>query len=1044
MNLSNFYYRDSRLMLMTICLIIVSGLSSVFILPRMEDPALVPRGAFINTVFPGAEPSRVESLVSEKIEDALSEIEEIKEIRSTSRESISTIAIELRDEVMESEPVWSKIRDRLSDIENELPAGALRPDFDEMDFKAFAMLIGLRWDQDSPISYAVLHRLAKQLEDRLRNVNGTEKVKLIGEPTEEVLVSLNPEHLNALNLTVADVARQIGSSDSKVSAGQIRGGSEEPLIEVLGEFDSIQRIENIPIRYQEGGGFVRLSNLARVKKTIADPPDSLAIVEGRRSVVLGVFVRENSRIDLWATATNRALDDFESELPTGIDLDRIFNQTEYVSSRLSKLLTNLLMGGTAVFLVILVLMGWRSAIVVSIALPLAAMMVLFGMRMLAIPVHQMSVTGLIIALGLLIDNAIVVVDETSKRLRNGTPAPLAVGKSVKHLFWPLFGSTLTTALAFAPIALMPGPAGEFVGAIAMTVIMAIFSSFFLAMTIIPAIAARISPFQNRENTNSPAHVAPHTATWLQAGFSSQWLARAYQRLLDFIFRAPVLGVLLGVIFPILGFGVATQLKEQFFPPADRDQLHIELELSPTSSLAGTLQTTEAIREVLLEEAEITRVDWFIGESAPAFYYNLIPRRTNVSQYAQALVKFKSIENQAELIQRLQAKLDQEFSHARTLVRQLEQGPPFDAPVEVRLFGPDLDRLQQLGAELRRVLVDTTGVIHTRAEMDEVLPKIAFDIKEERAQAAGLNLTEIAMQLSASTDGLIGGSIVEATEELPVRVRLENENRAGINSITNLDMVDPTRSIASEKGRYRGVPISAIADVSLKSGFGSITHLAGRRMNEIQVYIPAGVLPSTVLTAFQERLDKSGFELPAGYLLRYGGESAKRDEAISNLMASVGILLVLMVATLVLSFGSFRVATIVGFVGALSVGLGMGALWMFGYPFGFTAIIGTMGLMGVAINDTIVVLAAIRENEAAAAGDRVAMREVVTKSTRHVVSTSLTTMAGFTPLILGGGGFWPPLAVAIAGGVGGATILALILAPSAYLLLMCRSSQPAIN
>lgn len=605
-------------MLMAICLIIVSGLSSVFILPRMEDPALVPRGAFINTVFPGAEPSRVESLVSEKIEDALSEIEEIKEIRSTSRESISTIAIELRDEVMESEPVWSKIRDRLGDIENELPAGALRPDFDEMDFKAFAMLIGLRWNQDSPINYAVLHRLAKQLEDRLRNVNGTEKVELIGEPTEEILVSLNPEHLNALNLTVADVTRQIGSSDSKVSAGQIRGGSEELLIEVLGEFDSIQRIENIPVRYQEDGGFVRLSNLARVEKTIADPPDSLAIVEGRRSVVLGVFVRENSRIDLWAAATNEALDDFESELPTGIDLDRIFNQDEYVSSRLSKLLTNLLMGGSAVFFVILVLMGWRSAIVVSIALPLAAMMVLFGMRILEIPVHQMSVTGLIIALGLLIDNAIVVVDETSSRLRNGTPAPLAVGKTVKHLFWPLFGSTLTTALAFAPIALMPGPAGEFVGAIAMTVIMAIFSSFFLAMTIIPAIAARISPFQNRENTNSPEGFAPHTATWLQAGFSSKWLARAYQRLLDFIYRAPILGVVLGVIFPILGFGVATQLKEQFFPPADRDQLHIELELSPTSSLAGTLQTTEAIREVLLEEAEITRVDWFIGESAPAF------------------------------------------------------------------------------------------------------------------------------------------------------------------------------------------------------------------------------------------------------------------------------------------------------------------------------------------------------------------------------------------------------------------------------------------
>jgi multidrug efflux pump subunit AcrB len=222
------------------------------------------------------------------------------------------------------------------------------------------------------------------------------------------------------------------------------------------------------------------------------------------------------------------------------------------------------------------------------------------------------------------------------------------------------------------------------------------------------------------------------------------------------------------------------------------------------------------------------------------------------------------------------------------------------------------------------------------------------------------------------------------------------------------------------------------------------------LNEIQAFIPAGVLPSTVLTAFRERLAESNFQVPPGYFLRFGGEAAKRDEAVSNLMASVGILLVLMIATLVLSFGSFRVAAIVGLVGALSIGLGMGALWLFGYPFGFTAIVGTMGLMGVAINDTIVVLAAIRSDEAAARGDRAAMRRVVLQSTRHIISTSLTTMAGFTPLILGGGGFWPPLAVAIAGGVGGATILALYLVPSAYLLLMCpernrvRESQLALN
>jgi multidrug efflux pump len=413
-----------------------------------------------------------------------------------------------------------------------------------------------------------------------------------------------------------------------------------------------------------------------------------------------------------------------------------------------------------------------------------------------------------------------------------------------------------------------------------------------------------------------------------------------------------------------------------------------------------------------------------------------------------MVQLDSAENQAETIHRLQSKLDRQFAHARVLVRQLEQGPPFDAPVEVRLFGPDLERLQQLGEELRRVLVDTPGVLHTRSEMDEALPGISLAIKEENARAAGMSLTEIALQLNAATEGVIGGSIVEATEELPVRVRLGNESRSSLENIASLGFINFSATPAQVESvtdlpRYQGVPFSAIAEINLTSGFGSITHLAGRRMNEIQVYIPAGMLPSKVLGEFQQRLEESGFQVPPGYALRFGGEAAKRDEAVSNLMASVGILLVLMVATLVMSFGSFRVASIVGFVGALSVGLGMGALWIFGFPFGFMAIIGTMGLMGVAINDTIVVLAAIRGDAAAAAGDREAMRDVVTQSTRHIVSTSLTTMAGFTPLILGGGGFWPPLAVAIAGGVGGATILALFLVPSCYLLLMCPKGNQVV-
>ena len=834
-------------------------------------------------------------------------------------------------------------------------------------------------------------------------------------------VEISPERVTALGLTPADVARQIQASDAKVAAGQLRSESGDVLLEVSGELETLGRIEGIPIRYGNGSQFVRLSDVAEISKGVVDPPKSLAMIDGQRAIALGILVRSDQRIDHWAKSLEQELNEFQSQLPHGIELQRVFDQNQYVEARLSGLLNNLLLGGIAVIAVILFLMGWRSALTVATALPLSALMVISGMRFLGIPIHQMSVTGLIIALGLLIDNAIVMVDEVSERLRDGETPLSAVASSVRHLFVPLFGSTLTTALAFAPIALMPGPAGEFVGSIAISVILAIASSFLLAMTVVPTLAAFWRGSAERRRT------------WWRSGFSNGRLTGVYRGTLDFVFRRPFVGVALGLVLPVAGFILARQLSEQFFPPADRNQIQIELELDAHASLAETLAATRKIREIVAAHDEVSHVHWFLGESAPTFYYNLIPRRKNTSRYAQALIELKNVSSAREVIHRLQRELDHSALNARAIVRQLEQGPPFDAPVEVRLFGPDLERLQQLGDEVRVLLSRTENVTHTRAELSEAAPKITLSVDEEKARLAGLDHRAIASQLQTSLEGAVGGSVLEATEELPVRVRWKNQDRARLDQIASLDLL----SAAGSEGKgYSGVPISSLARLSVKPELAAIPHLQGRRMNEIQAFVTAGVLPAEVLGEFKARLAESDFELPPGYSLAYGGEAAKRDEAVGNLMANVSVLMVLMLATLVLSFGSFRMAAIVATVAALSLGLGLGALRVFGYPFGFMAIVGTMGLIGVAINDAIVVLAGLRGEEDAKRGDPEAVREVVIRATRHIVATSLTTMAGFTPLILGQGGFWPPLAVAIAGGVGGATILALYFVPSAYILTMC--------
>ncbi len=1023
--LEGLFYRNRRLLILLMALIAVAGLSSFYILPRMEDPVLTKRSALVQTRFPGADATRVESLVSERIEEELREIDEIKELRSISRSGMSTITIELRDDVYEVDEVWSRIRDKIDDARVEFPSGAKEPDFEEMDVKAYALIVALVWDNPNPVNYAVLRRSAKQLEDRLRAVSGTEDIDTFGDPDEEILVEIQPDRVATLGLSVEQIAQQVEASDAKLTAGLLRGQKSDLLIDVDSELDSLARIARTPVQFGSEGHSVQLGDIATIHKGVAQPLSSLVVADGKPAVTLGMFVRDNMRIDHWSQEAKNVIREFEQSLADDVQVQMLFDQNRYVEARLSGLIWNLLFGGLAVIVVIVFMMGWRNALVIGTALPLSAFMVLAGLRMLDIPIHQMSVTGLIIALGLLIDNAIVVVDEVRSKLHARMAPEDAVISTVRHLAVPLLGSTLTTALAFAPIALMPGPAGEFVGSIAISVILAICSSFFLAMTVIPAIAAL---FADPEED-------PETGHWWQVGFSHAGLRNAYSKSLDFLFSKPLLGVGLGCILPISGFIVAGSLPEQFFPPADRDQINIELELSAHASLAETRETIAAIREVVLEHPQVRGIEWFLGESAPQFYYNIIAKRENSSNFAQALVQLNSAHGGRQLIHELQQELDRKVPHSRVLVRQLEQGPPFDAPIEVRLFGPDLHQLSQSGDELRTILSKTPDVLHHKAELADPLPKLTLKIDEEQARLAGLDHAEISRQLNAALEGTLGGSILEETEELPVRIRVPHDRRGSLENIASLQLISSKKT---PDGQAQYVPLTAIADVKMSSEIAAISHFNGERMNEVQAYIKAGVLPAKVLADFQKRLQQAGYELPPGYRLEWGGEASKRDDAVGNLMANVGVLMVLMVATLVLSFSSFRVAGLVGAVGILSIGLGLGMLWLFGFPFGFMAIVGSMGLAGVAINDAIVVLAELRANPQARKGDRVVVRDVVLRSTRHVVATSLTTVAGFIPLVLAGGGFWPPLAITIAGGVGGATLLALYFIPSAYILVMCRN------
>ncbi|MFM2061275.1 MAG: cobalt-zinc-cadmium resistance protein CzcA [Cyanobacteriota bacterium] len=1030
--MAQLFFRNLRLLLLAIFLIVAWGTVTFQSLPRLEDPELTSRFALVTTFLPGGTAERTESLVTDPIEAKIAEIPEVKTYESTSRAGVSTISVDLLDSVGKNRVplVWSRVRDKLREVQGELPREASEPELDEGDVRAYALLAALTWEQSDAPNYAILQRRAEVLKNALRSLSGTDEVEIFGAPQEEITVNVNTETLASLGITASELAGQIQQSDAKTSAGQFRGDNTL-LYEVQGELDTLNRLQEIPVRCSNCASnreFRLLADIATIEKGIATPPTELAFTAGKAAIAVGVYVQSQYRLDRWAVDAQKTIDSFRADLPKGIQLEIVFDQSLYVTARLNNLIGNLLSGALMLFVICIIMMGWQQALAVQMALPLSVAIALIVMGLLGIPLHQMSVTGLIVALGILIDNAIILVDEMNVRLKTGMSLETAIAETVQYLRAPLFGGTLTTVFSFAPIALLPGATGEFVGTIGLNVIVAVLASLLVALTISPALTAKIYQWHHRRSLTSKGTMSKQG--WWQAGFSHPGLTDWYRRSLQWSLRYPKRAIALTLILPVMGFTLMTTLSLQFFPAADREQFIVELELPPASSLGQIQQLTQEVETTLRSHSQVQKVYWFLGKSAPKVYYNQLNNRENESSFAGAIVQINGIATDG-LIRQLQTEFNSAFPNARALVRLFEQGPPFEAPIELRIYGSDVDRLQQLGEQLRAILAEVPTITHIRTRLNDVLPQLSLDIDEPEARSRGLSRREIAQQLQIITEGVNGGTILEDTEEVPVRVRLSGSDRSDLSRLQSVNL------LPSNRNGY--IPLETVGKLSVIPKNAAITRKNGRRVSTVQGYLTAGTLPANALADFRQRLQKS-FSLPQGYSLEFGGEEAERNSATGGLLGYGIVLGIALVVTLVLSMNSFALAGLIGMVAILAIGLGGLSVWLFGYPFGFNPIIGTVGLIGVAVNDSITVLTALKSDTLAQTGDGSAIVETVIHTTRHVLTTTFTTMAGFIPLILGGGGFWPPLAVVIAGGVGGATILALYFIPPAYLLWRAPSDH----
>lgn len=1013
-------YRQPRLLVLMIALILVGGLSVLTTIGRQEDPSITNLYAMISTPFPGAEASRVEELLTIPIEERLRRIPEIDLIESTSSADISVISVELMASVDENqiERIWAEVRDELEEARPSYPEGA-GPSKVDTDFaNTFAAIIAISAAR-SDIPPAILGRYAKALSLQLQNVSGTSNIKTFGIPEEEIRVEIPPATLASLSLTVADIATAITQADGRTKAGRLANNGLNLQLNASEEITTLQDLYDVELRTGKDAA-LHLGTVAEISRTVRDPAQTLALHNGKDAILVAARVQDGERIDRWSSDIHAELAAFESTAPEGLRIEMIFDQSRYTDERLSEVASSLAIGLVLVVAILLVSMGLRAALIVGATIPLVGLATIASLYYVGVPIHQMSITGLIVALGLVVDANIVMVDEIMRRIAAGQSRATAVSGSIRRLAAPLMASTLTTAFAFMPMLLLPGAPGDFISTIAIAVILMLGWSFVIALVIASGLAGRLLPEQQVDKANSAL------LDWFAAVLG--W-ALTYPRLSLPLFLSPAL----------LGFVLAPTLPSQFFPGVDRDQFQVEIHMAPGVPIEQTRAAAKAVGDALRADPLVQGVTWMVGRGIPVFYYNVLSQEGSTPHYAHAMVVTQSPAATLDILRRVQGNLGADIPAAQVVVRRLVQGPPVTAPVETRLFGQDVTALREAGEEIRRIMIGTPGVVGTRASLSGGAPGMILEIDEARAEALGFENAAVAAQIGDLFDGRVGGAIQEGEEQIPIRVMAAQETLQSINAIGDLYLIPP-HARGGDSDAFAATPLSSLATIRLMQKESALFRRNGERVNIVQAFTAADVLPQSVEAGLLARLETAGFALPKGIRMQTGGDSDARDQTMKDLQASLGVIVVLAVATVILTFGSFRLAAISGIVCLLSVGSSLLCLALTAQPLGIMSIIGIIGAIGVSINAAIIVITALQDDLRARGQDMKAIVLVVSRSVRHISSTTITTFAGFLPLIFAGGGFWPPFAIAIAGGVLLSAIISLVVTPVLFAMFWASHNR----
>lgn len=1010
MVLLKILFNQPRILILILIFIFLAGMFSLSTLPRQENPELAQRWSIVQSTYPGASPTRIETQILEPLETKLREVYELDEIISFASQGFSTTVLAIKDEVSPSliEQVWSEVQDKMDQASFLLPPD-VKPQLIRSSGPPFTLLYSLTWNGEGEIPLILLSRIAEDLRQTLSYVSGSDRSGTYGAADEEVLVEIDNAKLSALGLSFQEVVQVLSGLDAKKPIGEISQNGKELLIKSKDNLTNISQVANLPIKVLNDFEIIRLGDIASLSKNPRDPPEELSLFNGERSVLVNISGAFSQRVDLYVEEIEQVVDEFRDQLPPEISLQKIYDESYYFKEKFNTLYTSILFAILIVIAISYFLLGLKSALIVGSVIPLTIFLVLFGCTLLGLPLHQTSMTGIIIALGLLIDNAIIVVEDFKYRRRLGHSREQASYETFKHLWIPLAAATATTALSFFPIAAGQGPSAEFVGGMAKTVILPITSSLFLALYVVPLLLNYLDQIKFFEKEISGGN-----------GYSNEKLVQRYRAILTWSYEVPRRGLIIAMILPAIGFISFPFLKADFFPEFDRNMFKVLVELPKNSNVKSTEKVVLELRDSIAKSGIVKDDFWFVGRRLPRILYNVIGGDTALgsNNLAEGVYISTSYKEMMEVLPKLAKRLNAENPELKIIVDKFDSGPPVDAAVEYSIDGPDLNILRALGKKLELIVREAPGVFLTKSELAGGAASLEFAFSESDLALGSISGDYFINELSIASEGRVIGTMLDGNKELPIKLRGSSNN-----------------SIESTK--FLSVPSQEGFDYSSNYGEFKVTNQAnfvsrdaGKRQNQVSAWIWPDLLPSQTEKYLADKLKNFEAELPPGYIFEVGGEAEARGKSQSNIFSSAILFFVLIVVALVAALNSFRQAGLILSVAFWCTGLAFLGLTIGQANFGFIGLVGAIGLAGLSINDSIVVLSHIKEANANSSITKEDLVEVIIRSTRHVITTSATTIGGFLPLLITSI-FFQPLAWAMAGGVIGSAVIALFYIPSCY-------------